>query len=326
MSQRDRCLINETDDDFHAGPDRWQSDGSWWGFYVPERRLGGWIYHMTRVNLGFAYGGVYIWDDSAHICWETPYFRDQSHQALAGDRMDLNQITWPDGVSLRTITPLQRYQLQYSDRDLVAFDLTYDAVAEPFVSAAGVPRRPFRMEQPCRVTGILRLHGVEIAVDSIGMRDHSWMVRPQTSHAKTALAKVDPSSFAGRPAIYLFANASALEGFFVSPFESGYLVRDGIRADLISPKQTVTRGQETGHILALEIEGRDELGRSLHAFGKTLSWILRPSNHGVALVHLMMWTFNGQTGWGDTQDVWAVDEWAMFRRWQRTKAAGAELS
>jgi len=66
-------LLKEEDDGFHPDPTQsWMTEGSWWSFYDRERRLGGWIYHLTRLNLGHASGGVWVWDDTATLFSEVP--------------------------------------------------------------------------------------------------------------------------------------------------------------------------------------------------------------------------------------------------------------
>jgi hypothetical protein len=314
MAQGDEMLLTQADDGFHPGGDIWQTEGSWWSFNVPERRIGGWIYHLTRLGQGVASGGVWVWDDKSASCFEAPYYLNHYHQQFAAGSHDLNDFCWPDGTCLQTIKPLEKYRLAFEDRDLIALELDYQALTVPYVSAAGEPRKPFRLEQPCRVTGDLRLHGEHIVVDCIGMRDHSWGIRREGTLAPTPLAEQNLADAASRSVIYLFGTASAQAGFFVMATH-GYLMRDGVRRDLARIEQIVTRDPASGQIAAIIVTGSDDTGREFAATGTPLSMIMRPSNSGLGMIYTIRWDFDGATAWGELQDIWPVDLWSAYRRY-----------
>lgn len=309
MAEGCEALFGPADDAFHPGADPWHTEGSWWSFCVPGRKLGGWIYHLTRLNLGLASGGAWLWDERTRNCFEAPYFLNQVVQPLGDRPRDLNDFRWPDGVSLKTLEPTKRYRLQFTDAPRLSLDLEYEAAAEPWVSVSGSPAKPFRMEQLCRVRGEVVLHGERIAVDCHAFRDHSWGVRRE----QTQSASPATGPFEQRPVIYLFGHAGPALGFFVMG-GGGYLVRDGRRLNLVAAAQRIERDASDGHIARITVEAKDREGRSMTANGRTLSWILRPSNSGVALVHLVEWAIDGQRGWGELQDVWPYDTWAAYRR------------
>ncbi|MGE0388025.1 MAG: hypothetical protein AB7Q97_25145 [Gammaproteobacteria bacterium] len=310
-------LLTPADDGFHPGDGPFHTEGSWWSFLVPDRGIGGWIYHLTRRNLGVASGGVWIWDPGTRNCFEAPYFLNQSLQPLGPEARDLNDFRWADGTTLKTLEPLRRYRLAYEDGDRIALELEFEGVAEPFVAVAGSPAKPFRFEQLCRVRGSLALGGERIAVDCLGMRDHSWGTRLE--RAASALAAPAPGTdLAQRPVVYLFGHAAPDHGFFVMGpglgALHGYIARGGRRLELASSAQRIERDPGDGHIARIEVTARDEGGRELRALGTTVSFILRPSGTGVALVHLVRWEFDGTVGWGELQDVWPCDLWARYRR------------
>jgi hypothetical protein len=311
MAEGYETLLTPGDDDFHPGADPWHTEGSWWSFCVPERRLGGWIYHLTRSNLGVASGGVWVWDERTHDCFDAPYFLNQLIQPLPAGKRDLNDFRWPDGVSLKTLEPLSRYRLAYSDGARLSLELEYRGVSAPFVSATGTPPKPFRLEQLCRVTGQLVLRGERIPIDCLALRDHSWGVRREQQLSAPG-APADPAALARRPVVYLYGHCSAEDGFFVMG-AGGYLLREGRRVDLASVTQTPERDAR-GRVARIVIEGRDRDGRALRPEGRTLSCLLRPSNSGVALVHLVEWRIDRNTGYGELQDVWPYDLWATYRR------------
>ena len=305
-------LLTEADDNFHVRSDPWMTEGSWWSFSIPEKNIGGWIYHLTRLNLGMASGGVWVWDDSETSCFKAPYFLNHYLQRLPEGDHDLNDFTWPDGTHLRTLEPLQKYRLTYQDRDLIDLDLTFEGVTDPYVSAKGDPLEPFRLEHPSRVTGSMQLHGKSYEVDCFALRDHSWGVRPEQTLSPATISAGDIANARQRHVVYLYGQASAGSGFFVMA-DQGYLMRDGERVDLVRSSQTIDRNVETGYIDFISVEGEDAAGRSFVASGKPLSLITRPSNSGFGMIYLILWDFDGQTATGDLQDVWPVDLWSAWR-------------
>ena len=319
MTQGLESLVGPSDDDFHPGADPWHTEGSWWGFSVPERRIGGWIYHLTRLGLGVASGGVWVWDDRATSCFEAPYYRNEVIQPLPPGPHNLNDFRWPDGVALRTLEPMQRYRMQYRDRDLIELDLEYCGISAPYVSANGSPPRPFRLEQVCRVTGTLALRGERIAVDCLAMRDHSWGIRKEQTLSTTPTALIGRDELARldqRPVVYFYGNASADEAFFVMG-PGGYLTHKGVRHDLAQVRQTIRRNAANDHIETIVVEGTDTAGRALHAEGRALSCIDRPSNSGLGMIYVVEWNINGHAGYGDLQDIWPIDLWSAFRAARR---------
>lgn len=63
------------DDNFHV-PETdawWEHETVWFWWFHPERKLGCWIYHYLRPNIGVAGGGVFVFDDTAWFHMETPY-------------------------------------------------------------------------------------------------------------------------------------------------------------------------------------------------------------------------------------------------------------
>ena len=310
--------LSAADDDFHPGDSPWQTEGSWWCFFARERQLAGWIYHLTRPNLGIASGGVWVWDSTCHLWYEVPYFGNWNFQLLDDSPRDLNHFIWPDGVALDTLDPLRRYHLSFHDGELLDLDLTYEGVMEPYVACAGDTPTPFRFDHPSRVTGEVVLRGERIAVDSFAMRDHSWGVRPDAPNTGRTLI-ADPAALAERPAPYLWATASTDDAFFVMGGK-GWLVRGDTRAALTVVEQRLERDPTTGLLRSIAIEGNDESGRVLHASGVAQSIITRPSGSGIGFTAAIDWSIDGVSAIGDVQDVWPLDAWSTFRTWQRTRA------
>jgi hypothetical protein len=314
MANGDEVLLRRDDDGFHRlSDDPWWTEGSWWCFFVPERRLDGWIYHLSRPNLGMAAGGVWLFDDSASSWDELPYFCHLGHQSLTPDA-DLRDLEWADGVHLRTLEPLRRYQITYVDGDEISFDLTYDALTAPWVTVRGEPAAPQRWEEPTHVKGALVLRGEHIEVDSISFRDHSWSLRPERLFGAGSIGR-PPAEWATAAPAYVFGTASADRGFFAMG-GTGYLLRDSTRAGLVEVTQIVERHPGTGHITRLTATGRDELGRELDVTGTPLATMAMPLTGSVAGIwnYFMEWQIDGVTAHGEVQDVWPLSAWSAYRR------------
>ena len=303
--------ITPLDDSFHfdqMGDRWWMTETCWYSFCLPERGLGGWIYTMVRPNIGTVAGGAWVWDDSACLPWEALYSRNLTALRLP-DNADLNEITLPTGVSLRTLEPLTSYQIGYQDEDYLRASLRFDAV---------MPPRPLRkpgsafgdlthFDQFGRVHGELLLHGETILVDCLAMRDRSWGPRPEHRPRKSA---------------YVTGIASAEEAFLAvtksnelsEEIAYGFLIRDGDIGDIVSGRRLVERDQATGWVKKITIEAVDEHGRRLLATGTRLSGIVLNRHSFIDNNGLIAWSIDGKIGHGEDQDMWPVHEWARYRR------------
>jgi hypothetical protein len=307
------------DDNFHE-PETgqwWEHETFWFWWFNAERRLGCWIYHYIRPNIGVAGGGVFLFDDTAWFHMETPYYLNYENTELPAMR-DLRDFTFPGGSRIEMLEPLRRYRLRFADRDTIHYDLNWEALMAPWVrvsppldmSAAGPgvgERKPRHLDQFGRVTGNLVLHGEEIAIDCLAMRDRSWWhLRPE------------PWKSGGGRSTYITGAASPETAFF-GHGPGGFLVLDGVRKPLVSGSKRRERDPEHGFVRRLFIDAVDSEGRELHVEGESVSRMAMPISgvHGVCWQSLMRYTINGVPAWGDDQDSWPIHAWSAFRRSQR---------
>ncbi|MFA7594892.1 MAG: hypothetical protein WCY92_00945 [Novosphingobium sp.] len=303
--------IMASDDNFHfaqMGDRWWMTETAWFSFCIPERKMGGWFYNMIRPNIGTVSGGAWVWDDSATLPWEVPYSSNLTVMPLQ-EGADLNDITLRNGVSLKTLEPLKVYRIGYEDGDLLKADLCFEAV---------MPPRPLRkpgsafgdlthFDQFGRVTGKLHLHGEEIAVDCLAMRDRSWGPRPEHRPRKSAYV----TGIASPDDCFLFVTkANELS----EQLAYGFMIKDGEIGDLVEGTRRVERDPQTGFVERILIEGVDEYGRRLEAEGKKLSGITLIRHSFIDHNGLMEWSINGKTGHGEDQDMWPVHDWSRYRR------------
>ncbi|MDT7549253.1 MAG: hypothetical protein QOE84_1647, partial [Actinomycetota bacterium] len=152
------------DDQLHApGSDRldW-TETTWWSFGIPERALFGWLYCQLRPNNGTVAGGAFVYDPSGALPWDIPYFAYAQYTPLP-DRLDLRNVSFRNGVSIRCLEPGMHYALGYRFRDQEDFvaDLEFRGLTAPVAHVQGSP--PFtgssHYDQMGHVTGRIRLNG-----------------------------------------------------------------------------------------------------------------------------------------------------------------------
>lgn len=294
--------LTAADDSLHApatpGPD-W-TETCWFSFDQPGQNLSVTIYAFFRPNLGICSLAVYAWDASGHSPWDVRYGRSSWH--LPMPESDLTDLTL-GGLHLLRREPLMAYRLAYEDGERIAFELEYQGLRPPHEALVGQDGGHF--DQPCAVTGWLRLDGERIAIDCLGMRDRTWSPRPDSR-----------SNFG---AAYTFGNASADEQFLVvtslrgnsgratGGLFSGYLVRDGIEGAIVSAERRVT-GREAGYPLAITLKAEDEHGRKLEATGTCLTRLANQALPGLfAWMSTTEWEAGNMKYIGQDQECWSSD-------------------
>jgi hypothetical protein len=159
-----------------------------------------------------------------------------------------------------------------------------------------------------RVTGTLVVAGEHLDVDCIAMRDRTWGPRPE--HRP-------------RQAAYVTAAASADHGFLAvtntertgaDPVSYGFLRRDGRTVGLASGERVVQRDAARGHVLRVTIDATDQDGRTLRAVGVPVSRMIVNRHTFIDINSLVRWDIDGETGWGEDQDMWPVHHFADTRR------------
>ena len=302
------------DDGFHFDQvsDRWwETETAWFSFHHPGRKLGGWLYTMVRPNIGTVAGGVWIWDDSAHLPWEVPYSTNFSALQLPRDQ-DLTDITLPTGVSIKMVEPTKTYDLGYSDGEALQLSLRFDAVMapQPLTAVGSTFGHANHFDQIGRVTGEIVLHGERIEIDCLAVRDRTWGPRPENRP---------------RQAAYVTGVATADHGFLAvsngssgaDPISYGFLRREGRTVNLSEGQRTVRRDDATGWIAEITIDAVDSEGRSLRAIGTPASRITINRHTFIDVNSLIHWDLDGAEAWGEDQDMWPVHTWSAYRREHR---------
>ena len=62
--------------------DPYWTETVWFAALAPQEHLGCWVYLHLRPNLGISAAGIWIWDDTALVPWETPYTNFRWHMPM----------------------------------------------------------------------------------------------------------------------------------------------------------------------------------------------------------------------------------------------------
>jgi hypothetical protein len=275
---------------------------------VPEQNLTGCVYPVIRRNLDVASCSVQIWDDTSEHLYYARYGRIYWHLPIP---TDLREWDVANGLSFRCLEPLHRWSLNFHEGDDVAFDLIYEGIHEPCEPhpAGSLPMPPGigHFDQLCHVTGTLLLDGERFSVDCIEMRDKSW--GPRSDGPRLA----DASDHSG--GAYTYGATGRGNGFCAYGIGgtgingqraviAGFLWRDGILGRLTDGTRRRERDSR-GRPATVVIEATDEHGRSLMAEGSCVnSYAHLSTPNGFAWMSGTVWALDGETGWGEDQEVW----------------------
>jgi hypothetical protein len=295
------------DDTFHPKLDDepWWTETIWFAWMVPERNMLGYFYPVFRPNLGVQFGGVLVFDHTAELPWELPVFHYDWHLQMTPG-LDLRNASLPNGMTINAREPGRVYDLGYDSREL-QLELRYEALMRPMLSR-GTP--PFsvagHLDQPGRVTGRMVLNGEEIAVDCMAMRDRAWGPRRDGRQPKVGYAYATISETSA------FLSVSVHRRDDLDRVTTGFLMRDGTWAKLARGTRDVVR-DEKGRPARIEIDAEDELGRPVQAVGEAVSRQVFTAYPSMFCWNsLVRWTFEGQTCWGEDQDVWSPGRWREY--------------
>jgi hypothetical protein len=299
--------FSAVDDDLHApGETFYENETYWFSFFVPERSWGGWLYAGVRQNATVTHGGMWLWDESSGQPWEVPFCEQFQHLKLPTSP-EPGLMVFPTGLTVRVVEPLMSYDLTYDDRSRVKVRLRFEAVEPPVPLRAGAPPYPkaHHFDQIGRVTGTIELDGEVTDVDNYAMRDRSWGPRVERGYKRVGYTWIGAADLS-------LLSYTAPEGDRDDVY-TGYLRRDGKLARLASGTRDIQRAED-GSIASIRLEVEDELGRRLVAHGEPLSRLALPHASVVTWCTAVRWEVEGETHFGEDQDVWPAAEWRL-RPW-----------
>jgi hypothetical protein len=302
--------LSAADDMLHlpANDDLFWTETHWFAFAVPERKLTGYIYPVFRPNQNICSAGIYLWDDTGEANHEIVYYQNYWHLPMPDD---LRNMELPGGLSITCLESQNKWQVRYDDGAELKLDLIYEGLIEPTTYACSISMDGIadttgmgHLDQPCHVTGTIRLNGSEAEVDVYEMRDKRWVPRSD-------LRKLSPPASPGEPmsGSYTYGLsagtsfvACTLGGVEQTAVRAGFLLKDGELARLVSGTRTVE--SEPGRPPSrMVVEGTDDIGRSFRAVGECVNrWPFQGSpGRDFAWVCGTTWVLDGEPAWGEDQ-------------------------
>lgn len=294
------------DDAFHpASDDPWWTETVWFSWIVPDRGLIGYFYPVFRPNVGVQFGGVVLFGQDGVPPWEEPVHAFDWHQPMQTD-LDLRDLRLDSGLALRVIEPGRTYQLAYDGRDLV-LDLNARAVSPALVTRSSTPPLGAgHVDQMCRVTGSMVLHGERIDVDCLAIRDRAWGPRPDGRQPRVSYswgAASDKDHFL----------AACVHRNGIDVVTTGFLVRDGHWSRITTGERTTTRAAN-GQVETVRVTAEDEDGRRVDVQGSALGrHLFQGYPSMICWSGLVRWDLDGLDAWGEDQDVWSPRGWRRHR-------------
>jgi hypothetical protein len=319
------------DDLFHAGSaDPYWNESALFCFNVPERLLSGFVHFYHRPNMHYTVGGVGLWDPSGETELDCLYY-DFSETVPLAPGAEMFDFTTANGLSVNCLEPLRSYRLKYVS-DSCTVDLRWRAFMDPQDPAGhgGLPSGSDdwgtgHYNQGGYMQGSVSVESDEIAVDCLSFRDHSWGPRRFTTSPRGDYASALASPHSG---FCIFAASTQPRDTdpcigVADQVIFGWYMRDGEVRPVVNGERRVLERDRLGRPHRVVIDAVDDGGRELHAEGRCRNWLWW---RGYAFLHewwsLAEWDFDGQTTFGDEQDLFPLVQARGFTR--RLARLGAE--
>jgi hypothetical protein len=296
--------LTTDDDNFHErDDDPWWTETMWFAWMVPERGLLGYFYPMFRPNLGIQAGGVLVVDPTAELPWELPVFDYHWHQQIPNG-CDLRDATLNNGMTIKCVDPTRSWELGFENRDL-QLSIRVDGVTQPLVTRGTPPFNKGHIDQICKVTGTMVMHGETIPIDCLAMRDRSWGPRKDGRQPQVGYSYAAADEHNNWLAVTI---GKGLE-YNVA---TGFNIVDGEWAQMVSGTRTVERDVD-GRPERYQIQATDSLGRSIDATGTVSCRQVFTSYPSMFCWNALVdWSWDRSQGWGEDQDVWHPRKWRQF--------------
>jgi hypothetical protein len=290
-------------------------------FWMPKQRISCIAYLWVHPNLKVLTGGLTVFqgNKSHHLRGEI-YDIQIFNSAEACIFKNGRDIQVPNGFRAQILEPFRKIHLTYADASRGnKVDLVFTAASPPIMRESCK-----HFDQIMDVKGELRLRGKHYDVDCWGSRDRSWgEPRPESPYP------IPPYTWmTGRFPSGMMWNANGhddparrpdwLKQYKVAPkdlFKDGWIYRDGEQLRIakfskITRRDPVTRRPKTHDISLTDSRGRDyRIRGEVIASTPWGGWF-----NMNCYVCATRWTWDGETGYGDTQEVSWGDYFYHFRR------------
>jgi hypothetical protein len=278
-------------------------------FNIPEQRIHGEAYLWWHPNLGVVTGGIWAFRGikKHHLASEIFDWRTFMSDSLLS--RDLFHYRMDNGLEVTMIEPGERFRVHYDDsvRDN-KIDIEFTAVMPPFLFADNR-----HLEQAMRTRGEIVLRGEQHVVDGYTVRDRSWGAQRSEEREllppMTWMTGVFGDDFAFCCSAFDEPSADHLSAGDLQPpggkaFVGGFVRASGQTRPLVSGVKRVVRAADTYYPHAIELEFRDDGGRSFAMRGTIIAACGFSAWYNMTVpMCLVQWECDGRTGNGDAQEM-----------------------
>jgi hypothetical protein len=189
-------MIVQDDLKFHtpADVDHQWAETYWFGLYIPEENIYGWVYMVFRAGTGAMLCDVEFINRKSTFMCDALYVDIQNHIPIPEK---LESFSLPNGLTFEASSPRQ-YRIDYVGVDNTEIHLDFEGIHEPYdihdpridplaraSSEEAVENSGFgssyanHFDLTMRARGTVRIRGREYPVDCLATNDHSWGPRPE---------------------------------------------------------------------------------------------------------------------------------------------------
>lgn len=189
-------MITDKDLEFHTpdNPSHEWGETYWFGLYVPEENLYGWVYMVFRAGTGAVMCDVEFIDKISREMYDARYVDIQSHLKIP---KSLRSFKLENGLEFRAKSP-RDYRIDYVGIDNTEIHLDFHGIHEPYDihdpnidplaqldAQKAIEHSGFgssyanHFDLTMKATGTVRVRGKEYAVSCLATNDHSWGPRPE---------------------------------------------------------------------------------------------------------------------------------------------------
>jgi hypothetical protein len=322
VTLRGILLITEADLQFHTPTDvdnEW-AETYWFGLYVPEANLYGWVYMVFRAGTGAVMCDVEFVDRKSQSMFDARYVDIQNHIKIPEN---LDSFTLSNGLEFTAKSP-RDYRIDYVGADNTEIHLDYHGIHEPFDihdpeidpmakvdGRAAIEHSGFgtayanHFDLTTRCIGTVKVRGEEYQVDCLATQDHSWGPRGERGMKPMTYMNAHFADDFVVQTIFDFDPSKADGEQHV--FKHGYVVRDGQMTGIVDGSLRVDHAGTFPKAITLSVTTKDGDSYHLTAVATTYNnWL----PYGVCLTgHSMLaWTTSeGLDGVGTLMEAYPLD-------------------
>ncbi|GAC1623369.1 MAG: hypothetical protein NVS9B10_08300 [Nevskia sp.] len=333
-------MIKPDDVEFHtpANADHLWAETNFFCFTIPEERLMGTVYTVSRKGLGVMSADVVIYGALVDCRSECLYIDNWQHLPAPEK---LSNYRTPNGLHVQAFSP-RDYRIDYVGSGGTEIHVDFKGLMEPFDihDPAHSPKAAKRVEDQHagsglgagygghfdltgQVSGTLRLRGKDYRIDCVETMDHSWGPRPEVGIPSMGWMH----AHFGRELAIHWINTWNLDAPVgrQQALAHGYVMENGEVHGLTDLKMRTVR---SGVVMsAMEIEATDVRGKVWRLYGAAeigAPWVCYVST--MLYAAMMRWTLaDGRVGYGMAQENQSLQE-VTKRRGKHWTDATSRLS